>query len=422
MDLTLPDGDGLAWLRARKPRPRREVIVITGSASVDSAVDALRGGALDYLTKPIDRARLRTALLNVARTRALKEEVGSLRSELRDLGRFGRMVGRSKPMLEVYDLDRARRADRGDRAHHRRERHRQGAGRARRIHALSPRKEALLLPVNCGAVSPTLIESELFGHERGSFTGADSQRKGCFERASGGTLFLDEVTRDAERAPGEAAARARDGHADVRVGGTEPIRVDVRDRRGDEPRPGAGGRRTASCARISTTAERVPDRGAAAAQPARGHRAARGALSRRAQSRGGHREDVRAATRSSGLRRNPWTGNVRELRNVVQRAFILGDDEIGAETLPLARRRRSSRRRRPVLQMRVGGSIAEIERRVILATVEMENGDKRKAAADPRHQLEDALQPPQHLQGRRRRPGGSSAGLTSGTAIALSGS
>ena len=78
--------------------------MITGSASVDSAVDALRGGALDYLTKPIDRARLRSALVNVARTRALKEEVGSLRGELRELGRFGRMVGRSKPIPTVYDL------------------------------------------------------------------------------------------------------------------------------------------------------------------------------------------------------------------------------------------------------------------------------------------------------------------------------
>ena len=104
VDLTLPDGDGLAWLRSEPAASGAEVIVITGSTSVDSAVDALHGGALDYLTKPIDRARLRSALVNVNRTRALKQEVGSLRGELRDLGRFGRMVGRSKPMLEVYDL------------------------------------------------------------------------------------------------------------------------------------------------------------------------------------------------------------------------------------------------------------------------------------------------------------------------------
>src|SRR5262249_3253449 len=137
--------------------------------------------------------RLRSALINASRMRALKEEVGSLRGELRDLGRFGRMVGRSKPMLEVYDLV-ARVAPTeatvliiGE----------SGTGKelvAETLHRCSARREAMLLPMNCGAVSPNLIESELFGHERGSFTGADRQRKGYFERANGGTLFLDEVT------------------------------------------------------------------------------------------------------------------------------------------------------------------------------------------------------------------------------------
>ena len=175
VDLALPDGDGLAWIREEPSATGAEVIVITGSTSVESAVQALQSGALDYLTKPIDRARLRTALVNVARTRALKEEVGSLRSELRELGRFGSMVGRSAPMLQVYDLvARVAPLDAtvliiGE----------SGTGKelvAETIHRLSPRKNSMLLPVNCGAVSPTLIESELFGHERGSFTGADKQR------------------------------------------------------------------------------------------------------------------------------------------------------------------------------------------------------------------------------------------------------
>jgi DNA-binding NtrC family response regulator len=104
VDLTLPDGEGLAWLREEPAAAGAEVIVITGNATIDSAIAAMQGGALDYLTKPIDRPRLRTALLNVNRTRALKAEVGSLRGELRDLGRFGRMVGHSKAILEVYDL------------------------------------------------------------------------------------------------------------------------------------------------------------------------------------------------------------------------------------------------------------------------------------------------------------------------------
>ncbi len=193
MDLGLPDGDGLAWLHEHEAASGTEVIVITGSTSIDAAISALRAGALDYLTKPIDRARLSTALMNVARTRELKAQVGNLRGELRELGRFGAMVGRSKAMLDVYDLvARVAPTDAtvlitGE----------SGTGKelvAQTIHALSARKAHVLLPVNCGAVSPTLIESELFGHERGSFTGADKQRKGYFERASGGTLFLDEVS------------------------------------------------------------------------------------------------------------------------------------------------------------------------------------------------------------------------------------
>src|SRR5262249_24825159 len=215
LDLTLPDGDGLAWLREEPTPFAGEVIVITGHASVDSPVEALQRGALDSLTKPLARARLRTALINVARTRALKEEVGSLRGELRDLGRFGRMVGRSKPMLEVYDLiarvapTEATVLITGE----------SGTGKelvAETLHRCSARKDAVLLLVNGGAVSPNLIESELFGHEKGSFTGADRQRKGYFERAHGGTLFLDEVT----EMPGELQVkllRALETGAVVRV-------------------------------------------------------------------------------------------------------------------------------------------------------------------------------------------------------------
>ena len=252
VDLTLPDGDGLAWLRSEPAASTAEVIVITGSTSVDSAVDALHGGALDYLTKPIDRARLRSALVNVARTRALKEEVGSLRGELRELGRFGRMVGRSKPMLEVYDLvARVAPTDAtvlitGE----------SGTGKelvAETIHRCSARKDALLLPVNCGAVSPNLIESELFGHERGSFTGADRQRKGYFERANGGTLFLDEMTEMPIELQVKLLRVLETGHRRAR----RRQRADPRWTCASWPPPIAippRRSRRASCARICTTA------------------------------------------------------------------------------------------------------------------------------------------------------------------------
>jgi DNA-binding NtrC family response regulator len=380
MDLGLPDGDGLAWLRERQEAGRGpEVIVITGSSSVDAAIGALRAGALDYLTKPIDLARLSTALLNVARTQELKTQVGTLRGELRELGRFGAIVGRSQAMLDVYDLvARVAPTDAtvlitGE----------SGTGKelvAQTIHALSARKSEVLLPVNCGAVSPTLIESELFGHERGSFTGADKQRKGYFERAHGGTLFLDEVS----EMPLDLQVkllRVLETGTIARVGGTEPLAVDVRVVAATNRNPAeavkAGQLREDLFYRLnvfpihlSPLRERTEDvelladfflsqLNRAAESPKRWSRAA---LQR--------------------LRRNPWTGNVRELKNVVQRAFILGDDEIGAEALPFAA---AAPEPLPAgaprsIRIQVGTKVSDAECALILATLETCGDDKRKAA------------------------------------------
>jgi DNA-binding NtrC family response regulator len=378
VDLTLPDGDGLAWLRSEPAASTAEVIVTTGSTSVDSAVDALHGGALDYLTKPIDRARLRSALVNVTRTRALKQEVGSLRGELRDLGRFGRMVGRSKPILEVYDLvARVAPTDAtvlitGE----------SGTGKelvAETLHHCSARKEATLLPVNCGAVSPNLIESELFGHERGSFTGADRQRKGCFERANGGTLFLDEIT----EMPVELQVkllRVLETDTLVRVGGTEPVRVNVRVLAATNRDPAEavkGGKlREDLYYRLNVFPIALPplrDR------PGDIDLLAEHFLAELNREGGTSKTWTRAALER--LRNNSWVGNVRELRNVVHRAYILADDEISAEVLPLSEETpRPSPENGQVLQIRVGTSIDRAEQRLILATLELTGGDKKKAA------------------------------------------
>jgi DNA-binding NtrC family response regulator len=377
MDLKLPDGDGLQWLRSEEAAASAQVIVITGGASIDSAVDAMRGGAVDYLTKPIDAARLTTALLNVARTRALKQEVGSLRSDLRDLGRFGRLVGRSKAMLDIYDLI-ARVAPTEASVFITGE---SGAGKERvaeTIHELSPRKAGLLLPLNCGAISPALIESELFGHERGSFTGADRQRKGCFELASGGTLFLDEVSEMAEELQVKLLRVLESGTL-TRVGGSAPIRVDVRIIAATNCNPEqaveSGKLRKDLYYRLNVFPIAVPPLRSRPDDIAPLAEHFLGEFNRAAGS--ARRFAPEALER---LRQNPWAGNVRELRNVVQRAFILGDDEIRVDSLPVAYTAPFLAAASPILQLRLGGSIAAIERRVILATVEMENGDKRKAA------------------------------------------
>ncbi len=379
VDLTLPDGDGLAWLRGEPAASSAEVIVITGSSSVDSAVDALHGGALDYLTKPIDRARLRSALVNVKRTRALKEEVGSLRGELRDLGRFGRMVGRSKPILEVYDLV-ARVAPTDATVLITGESGTVKELVAETLHRCSPRRDALMLPVNCGAVSPNLIESELFGHERGSFTGADRQRKGCFERATGGTLFLDEIT----EMPIELQVkllRVLETETVVRVGGNEPIPVDVRVIAATNRDPAeavkAGKLREDLYYRLNVFPIALPplrDR------PGDIDLLAEHFLSELNRASGTSKVWSRAALER--LRSNPWTGNVRELGNLVQRAYILADDEISADVLPLseAAPAPAPAGNGQMLQIRVGTSIERAEQRLILATLELTGGDKKKAA------------------------------------------
>jgi two-component system, NtrC family, response regulator AtoC len=377
VDLTLPDGDGLAWLRGEPLAAGAEVLVITGSTSVENAVQALQGGALDYLTKPIDRARLRTTLLNVARTRALKDEVGTLRGELKELGRFGSLVGRSQRMLEVYDMvSRVAPLDAtvfivGE----------SGTGKelvAETIHRLSSRKNATLLPVNCGAVSPTLIESELFGHERGSFTGADRQRKGYFERANGGTLFLDEVT----EMPAEAQVkllRVLETGTLVRVGGNEPIKVDVRvvaaTNRNAEEAVKSTRLREDLYYRLNVFPITLPplrDRGGDIDLLAEHFL--------QALNREGSTNKVWSRPALERLRRGAWPGNVRELWNVVQRAYILGKDEITPDVLPLPPDAPVERSGTPVLEMRVGCTIADAERRLILATLELMNGDKKKSA------------------------------------------
>lgn len=193
IDLVLPDGNGMDLMEDIAPHSGTEIIVMTGHASVETAVEALRMGAADYLVKPVNFQRLKSVLARIPRPGDLKAEIGNLRGELRRLGLFGQMLGNSTAMQTLYDqVSRVAPTEAtvlliGE----------SGTGKelaAQTIHDLSLRRKQPFLPVNCGAISPNLIESEMFGHERGSFTGADRQHKGYFERANGGTLFLDEIT------------------------------------------------------------------------------------------------------------------------------------------------------------------------------------------------------------------------------------
>jgi two-component system response regulator AtoC len=294
------------------------------------------------------------------------------------------MVGRSAPMQEVYDLiakvapTTASVFVTGE----------SGTGKelvAETIHRLSRRRDRPFLAVNCGAMTATLIESELFGHEKGSFTGADRRRVGYFEQASGGTLLLDEIT----EMPLELQVkllRVLESGTLLRVGGNEPIRVDVRviaaSNRDPQVAVKEGVLREDLLYRLCVFPIHLPplrERGDDVALLAEGFLAE---LNERDATEKRFSEAALEQIRSLA-----WPGNVRELRNAVERAAILADQVIGPRALPEAKGGCAGSDTRPagpgdeaVLEVRPGSSIADVERRLILATLEQVDGDKKRAA------------------------------------------
>jgi DNA-binding NtrC family response regulator len=326
VDISLPDGDGLEILRAaRDAQGEIDAIVITGSSSIDHAIEALRAGAVDYLLKPLRPAQLEAVFQRISERRRLEGELDTLRSELQEAGRLGEMVGRSKAMNGVFDaLRRVARSAApvlisGP----------SGSGKevaARTIHRLSRRAGKPFVAFNCGAVSPTLIESELFGHERGSFTGADRRRVGYFEEANGGTLFLDEIT---EMSPELQVRLLRVLEERVlrRVGGSQELKVDVRllsaTNRDPEEAMREGKLREDLYYRLNVFPLCMP------------------ALKDRREDipllAEHFRREIEAQEKAGVAKLEPkavealqaydWPGNVRELRNMVHRAYIMAEGD-----------------------------------------------------------------------------------------------
>jgi two-component system response regulator AtoC len=377
LDLILPDGTGFDLIKdLQEQTDRAEIVVITGHASVSTAVEALRCGACDYLTKPVDAARLRTMLGNLARTLDLRPKISELRRQVRQLGHFGPLVGASPAMQQVYDHvglvapSTASVLITGE----------SGTGKelvAQTVHELSRRRGKPYLVVNCAAVSPNLIDSDLFGHERGSFTGAERVHHGYFERADGGTLFLDEVS---EMPPELQAKLLRVLEAGVlaRVGGEKLVKIDVRivaaTNRDLDAAVAEGKFRSDLLYRLNVFPIHLPPLRARSEDIAALAESFLGELNQQE----GKRKTLAPATVAI-LRRCAWPGNVRELKNVVHRAFILAEDEIGPSCLA------------PELSGHApaadGGrlpgaleTLAEAERRLIIASLDHFGGDKRKAA------------------------------------------
>ncbi|HEX7286478.1 MAG TPA: sigma-54 dependent transcriptional regulator, partial [Candidatus Angelobacter sp.] len=192
-DFKMPRMDGMELLQRLSDQPQPiAVVLLTAQGSIDVAVDAMKAGAYDFIQKPVDPARLKQILANAARQRGTSLELEVTRRKLRDTGVLGQMVGSSKVMQEIFRLiemvapSTASVLITGE----------SGTGKemvARTIHDMSPRRTKPFVAINCSAIPETLIESEIFGHEKGAFTGAVERRAGCFELAEEGTLLLDEI-------------------------------------------------------------------------------------------------------------------------------------------------------------------------------------------------------------------------------------
>jgi DNA-binding NtrC family response regulator len=376
LDLILPDGDGMDLFHDVESRDATEVVLITGHASVETSVQALRLGATDYLLKPVNVKQLKAILSRVARPTDLKKEIGALRDELRSLGRFGRLLGTSDAMQKVYDqIERVAPTAvtvfiMGE----------SGTGKelvAQTLHELSRRRKQPFIAVNCGAISPQLIESELFGHEKGSFTGALYEHKGYFERASGGSLFLDEIT----EMPVELQVkllRVLEAGTFMRVGSGKQIEVDVRviaaTNRDPEEAVADGKLREDLLYRLQVFPLQLPPL-----------RERMGDVELIAQK---FLEEINQIERSGKsfapdvlemLKRYHWPGNVRELKNIIHRSYIMADDVIHANCLPIETEK-TRNTGGPFFQVRVGSTISEVERRLIMATLQQCGGNREKAA------------------------------------------
>jgi two-component system response regulator AtoC len=371
VDLYLPDGSGIDLL---KDLELGNFVLMTGHADVESAVQALRLGASDYLTKPLDIGRLKNILANVA---SVQPSVGPAPAaqEPQEVGRLGLLLGASEPMLGLYEmLNRVAPTDAtvflvGE----------SGTGKdlaAQTLHHLSRRSKAPFLPLNCGAISPTLIESELFGHERGSFTGAQRRHKGYFERAHGGTLFLDEIS----EMPIELQVkllRVLETGTVVRIGGDQPVEVDVRviaaTNRDPQKVVSEGKLREDLLYRLQVFPVHMP--------PLRERNGDVELLAVHFLDQLNERQGTGKQFTPDAMERlqgHGWPGNVRELKNVVHRAFIMADQEVSPRCLPREVGGDSGSARN--LHFQVGASISEVEQRLIMATLDAYGGNKRKTA------------------------------------------
>ncbi len=390
LDLMLPDGNGLALFEAQEEFGDVDIVLMTGHASLDTSIQALRLGAVDYLLKPVSPRQLKSVLARAGRPAGVKAEIAGLTQAIDREGKFGHLRGRSLNMQRVYNQI-ARVAGTAVTVFVVGE---SGSGKevvAQTVHELSRRRKAPFLAVNCGAISPHLIESEIFGHEKGSFTGAIRQHRGFFERANGGTLFLDEVT----EMPVELQVkllRVLETGIFMRVGSDELFETDVRiiaaTNRDPAQAVASGKLREDLFYRLNVFQIHVPPLRERLEDVTLLAEHFLKAINEREKTQRIYTPDALLSLLNYG-----WPGNVRELRNVVQRSYIMAEtDTIDAECIPFDQSRQpfadASAGTASVhgvdtpklVSVPVGTSIADMERILILETVAAFGGQKEKAA------------------------------------------
>lgn len=376
-DLKMPGKDGLYVLgMVKKQKPQTEVIMMTAYATAQNAVEAMKKGAYDYLIKPFEMDELKLKVKHVMEKRQLAEENVQLKKELKDKYSLENMVGQSGIMQEVYKMvERVAPTDatvliRGE----------SGTGKeliAQAIHHLSPRSSAPFIPVNCGALPENLLESELFGHERGAFTGADRMKMGRFELAAHGTIFLDEIG-DIAPSTQIKLLRVLQNRQIERLGGTKSIEIKARTisatNRNLEAALEDNSFREDLYYRINVFPISLP--------PLRERREDIPDLVAHFLKKFGKDEQAIDGRSLDLLVRYRWPGNVRELENVIERSLIMSTTGIiKEEDLPRHVRSLPSTPTSGSLDIPTEGiSLEQVERDLIKNALNKAGGNKSKAA------------------------------------------
>ena len=384
-DIKMPRMTGMELLEriAAHPQPAA-VVLLTAQGSIDLAVDAMKSGAYDFIQKPVEPARLKNILTNASRQRGVEVELEATRRKLRDVGVLDAMVGSSPQMQEIYRMvemvapSTASVLITGE----------SGTGKemvARSIHNLSPRKNKPFVAINCSAIPETLIESEIFGHEKGAFTGALERRAGCFELAEEGTLLLDEIGEMPINTQAKLL-RVLEDHKLRRLGSKVETDVDVRvlaaTNKVPEEAVSKGELRNDLYYRLNVFTVHLP--------PLREHKEDVEELVDCLLAEMNRKHDRNVAMVSEDVMKifqhHNWPGNVRELRNALERAVIVCEADakmIEPRHLPPGFghvQPRLATAEGNVVRLGVGTTVGQAERLLILKTLESTGNNKTKAA------------------------------------------